>query len=154
MSDLAVLFPNGVDVIVNGELINIKPFTFGQLPKVTQLLQPVIGSLVSSGLVAFDGGDMRIADDWPMRMVEIMAAGEPLVELTALAAKKDRVFMDTIGMDDGVALVRATIEVNADMFSKKILPMVSKAVTAQAGGLPSDNLSLAGIDGATSTVTP
>lgn len=160
MSDLDVLYPQGKEVMVSGEVLVIKPFAFGMLPKVSKHLSPILKNLSASGLIGFLYGDngeatMRVAADWPLRILDIMSdGGEDLVTLTALLVNKPREWMDTIPLDEGVALITTLIEVNADLFAKKVLPMIQREKATSAGATSSVSSSQEVMRKTTSPATP
>ncbi len=123
MADIDVLFP-GKTMTVGGLSLTVVPFSFGKMPEVTQLLQPILKPLSASGIINFsDKGIFSISPTWPAKIIDIMAdAGEPLLKLVSFLADVPRETLDTFGMDDGIDLTRAVIEINADFFIKKVLP--------------------------------
>lgn len=124
--DLKVLFPEGKTVEANGESITLKPFTFGQLPKVMNLIAPVIKQMNQSGVVGAST-TLGAIESW----VDLFASGgESLIGFMAWATGKDRVWFDTMSMDEGVMLMQAIIEVNSDFFGRRILPLITPATAA------------------------
>ncbi len=118
--DLNVLFPVPAMVAVKGEEIHLMPFTFGQLPKAIQLLAPITRALAASGVNATDGISGQLSG-W----VDLLAnAGEDVLALLAWGIKKERSWFDDMSTEDGVVLLRAFVEVNADFFVRKLLPLV------------------------------
>ena len=162
-NDLDTLFP-GQDVTVAGQTITVKPLTFGQLPKATKLLQPVIKALRASGAIGANptsdtekpegapGKGDRLAIDFISSWVDTVAAGgEDLLALVGYAIDKPRDWFDALSMDDGVALVRAVVEVNGDFFGRRVLPML---IAQEDGEKSSPSSSQPGTDAPTSTATP
>ena len=158
MSDLDVLFPEGKEVLVQGESLVIKPYTFGQIARVSKLAYPIVAALQDSGLLKIETiegqANISIASDWPSRIVEIMGlGGEEFLQLVALSIGKPRAWLDTIQIDDGVTLAKAVIEVNSDFFAKRILPLLSVPKNPALDG-DTSSPSLSPTDTETSTVTP
>ena len=127
MTDLETLFP-GREITVGKEALTLGPFAFGQLPKAAKLLQPISASLSDTGVFSVGKVDGEVqfglAADWPMRIVDLLAAGgDGLLDFIAFAANKPREWVDGLGADDGVALTKALLEVNADFFVRRVLPM-------------------------------
>lgn len=146
MNDLDVLYPEGKTVIAKGEVITILPFGFGMLPTVTKKLLPLVELWTEAELVSFtregETVSFKISDDIAARVLPFMeAGGEQFMDLVAYLAKKSRAWLDTVPPHEGVELVKALFEVNADYFTKKILPM-----------LPGQAPTLATSDGAISSV--
>ncbi|WP_298220145.1 DUF6631 family protein [Halothiobacillus sp.] len=122
MSEVDILFPEGKTITIGGEEITIKPLTFGQIPKASKMIAPIIKAMSSAEL----GGQslLDLAGNW----VEIMAVGgEDLIALIGWAINKDRDWFDSLGMDDGINLIKTVIEVNSDFFTKKVIPMLPQA---------------------------
>lgn len=162
MSDLDVLFPEGKTVEVQGESLVIKPYTFGQIAKVSKLAYPIIAALVDTGLLRSDTVDGKthfsVANDWMLRIVEIMGiGGEDLLQLVALSVGKPRVWLDSIQLDEGVSITQSVIEVNSDFFAKRILPKLPAKATespASDGDTSLPNLSETATADETLTDTP
>ena len=128
--DLNVLFPEGTKITIKGEEINLMPFTFGQLPKAIQLLAPITRALAASGVNATDGVSGQLSG-W----VDLLAsAGEDVLALLAWGIKKERCWFDDMSTEDGVMLLRAFVEVNADFFVQKLLPLVGGSQTQAQDG--------------------
>ncbi len=128
MTDLETLFP-GREISAGGEKLTLQPFTFGQLPKAAKLLQPISTSMSDTGVFSVNniGGEVQfgLAPDWPVRIVDLLASGgDGLLDFIAFAANKPREWVDKLGADDGVALTKALMEVNADFFVRRVLPML------------------------------
>ena len=160
MTDLETLFP-GREITVGSETLTLQPFTFGQLPKAAKLLQPISTSLSDTGVFSVGkvGGEVQfgLASDWPMRIVDLLAAGgDGLIDFIAFAANKPREWVDKLGADDGVALTKALLEVNADFFVQRVLPMfgmVQKAATSDGASLSASSSEPVTVE-PTSTDTP
>jgi hypothetical protein len=151
--DLSALLP-GREVTVKGETLVLMPFFFGQLPRAVKLIQPLASALMAANVASFDGTTMRLAADWPLKVPAIVAdGGEALLDLLAFITGKPRAWFDTLGVDEGIALTRAALEVNGDFFVAKVAPMLPVAISPD--GAPSSPGSLtAGTAGATSSTTP
>lgn len=104
-----------VAVEVAGETVAITPFKFGQLPAVARHLQR-IASLMNAGTV-----------DVPTLIAE---GGEDVLALAALAAGKPREWMDTITMDEGIALVAAVVQANREVLEKKLPAALARLTNA------------------------
>lgn len=156
--DLAVLFP-GKEVTAQGETLTVVPFFFGQFPKAIKLMQPVAQALRGSDIMDFsqDGGkvNFKISPDWVLKLPQIMAeGGEALIEMVAFATSKPRKWFDTLPGDEGVNLTKAVLEVNADFFVRKMLPIFGPVASPAIGGSSSAALSEPAIAGTTSAATP
>lgn len=155
--DLAVLFP-ARQVRAGGEVLELKPFTFGQIQKAAKLLQPVAAAVEGAGIFSAskEGGQFqfRLAADWPLHIVELLASGGgDLVAFVAFASAKPREWVEALGIDDGVALTKAIFELNADFFAQRVLPVLG-LVSPSAGANLSASSSQPVIDEPTSTDTP
>ena len=151
MSDMETLFP-GRQVTAGGETLTITPLFFGNVPLATEKLAPVIKA-VSSSLGKPDQSIMDIASSW----VDLLAAGgEDLLMFLAWYVNKPREWFNTIGMDDGLALLQAVYEENVDFFNRRVLPLLARAPaeSPQTGATSSESLFQPGIDEPTSIDTP
>jgi hypothetical protein len=129
--ELEVLFPDQ-ELVISGETVLVKPLKFGQLPKAIKLLKPVSDALQAAGIFALRGeaGNAQFALDpaWPLKIVDMLAVGgEDLLQFLAFAVGKPRAWLDTLDTDDGVKLVKAVFEINADFFVRRVFPMFMPA---------------------------
>ena len=122
-NDLEVLFPDGKVVVANGESIIIKPFTFGQIPKVVGTVKKLAGVVQGDQIDVLDA---------------IEKGGEDLLALAAFVVGKPREWFDGVPTDEGVELLKAIFEVNLDFFAKRVRPLLPTFL------LPSDESNPAG----------
>lgn len=116
-SELEKLFPRGVSLTIAGEPLTINPLKVGQLPGFLRAITPVMQQI---------SGD-RI--DW---WAVIGDRGGDLLSAIAIAVGKPREWVDDLDADDAVLLASTVIEVNADFFTRKVMPRLS-ALFAQVG---------------------
>ena len=122
-NDLEVLFPEGKTVTVAGEPITVKPFTFGQIPKVVGTVKKLAGVVQGDQIDVLDA---------------IEKGGEDLLALAAFVVGKPREWFDEVPTDEGVELLKAIFEVNLDFFAKRVRPLLPTFL------LPSDESNPAG----------
>lgn len=123
--EIQTLFPGKEVILSDGEIINMKPFTFGQLPKamkIGQKLGMLLADLYKQG--KFEDQSNVSAN----LMVIIGEGGEDLIELMGLGIGKPRAWFDNLQGDDGITLTIAFLEVNIDFFTKKMMPQLSAAI--------------------------
>lgn len=115
MSDLDIIFPNGIELELSGKQVTVKKFKFGQLPKVMKALK----TIAEPAIAAIQKGQqpdlalfMEIGADISGDLMQLMAdcIGQPLS------------FIEDLDPDEGIKLISAFLEVNADFFIKKVLP--------------------------------
>ena len=157
MTDLETLFP-GREISAGGETLTLSPFKFGQLPTATRLLKPVASALSAGGVFSIQsvGGEAQflLASDWPLKVVELVAdGGEDVLKFVAFAAGKPLEWVNGLDADDGIALAKAVLEVNADFFVRRVLPLLGMGQPS-AGAILSESSSPAVTDAPTSTDTP
>jgi hypothetical protein len=141
--DLKVLFP-GQDITVGGETLTVKPFAFGLLPRVVQLLRKITDALKAPSV----------------DVLQVMeAGGSDLMDLLALTTGKPRAWIDALPLDEGVLLTGTVLEVNRDVFTKAVVPRLSGLFSAlglepSTGATSSESSSQPATDGPTSSPTP
>ncbi len=155
--ELAILFP-GREISAGGETFTLSPFKFGQLPTATRLLKPVAGALSAGGVFSIQNvaGETQflLASDWPLKVVELIAdGGEDVLKFVAFASGKPIEWVNGLDADEGIALAKAVLEVNADFFVRRVLPLLGMGQPS-AGAISSESSSPAVTDAPTSTDTP
>ena len=128
MSDeLQTLFP-GKDVVIAGQTVCVRPFSFGQLPKVMKLM----GRLSAPVLAAQNAGE-KID---PMVLFGLLAdGGDELIELMASSSGLQVSTIKNLESDEGIVLLAAFIEVNGSFFVQKVLPLVKELAQKHNLGL-------------------
>ena len=115
MSDLDIIFPNGLELELGGQQITVKKFKFGQLPKVMKADK----SLAGPAIEAIQSGNQPNLETF----LEIGAAASgDLISLMAECIGKPVSFVEDLDPDEGIKLISAFLEVNADFFTKRVLP--------------------------------
>lgn len=122
--DLKTLIPTDA-VTINGEPVEVRPFKFKHLPKVS--------ALVSRYFVLFQGD---VSANLPA-LVE--TAGEDLFSLIEWSTGKDRAFVEELDADAGMELLTKVIDVNLDFFARKVAPLIGELMTLPAGASASSN---------------
>lgn len=117
MSDLEKLLPQGVSLTIAGETLTVKPLKVGQLPGFLRAITPVMQQITGTGI------------DW---WAVIGERGGDLLSAIAIAVGKPRDWVDDLDADDAVLLASTVIEVNADFFTRQVMPRLS-ALFAQVG---------------------
>lgn len=118
-SELEILFPQGIDVNLKNEVINIKPFKLGQLPAVMKVMQKVANPIQQSMLT-------NVSQDANFLLSLIADFGDELIKLIALIIKKPIEFVEDLDQDETVILLKSIIEVNKDFFSKRVTPLIQQ----------------------------
>ena len=141
--DLKVLFP-GTEITVGGETLTVKPFAFGLLPRVIQLLRKV-----TDGLKGPFVDVLQIMED----------GGGDLMDLLAVTTGKPRAWVDALPLDEGVLLTSTVLEVNRDVFTKAVVPRLTALFDAlglvpSTGETSSASSSQPDTAGPTSSPTP
>ena len=109
MTELDILVPPGHELSIAGELIIIKPLKVGQMPAFLRVISPVMKHL--------RGGQSR----WQ----ELGGGGgDVLLAARAIAVGKPRTWVDDLAADDAILLATKVIEVNADFFTRTVLPKI------------------------------
>jgi hypothetical protein len=117
--ELEILFEGPKTFQVGDETITIRPFKFGELPKVIALLRSVGGTFAhhksQNTLNTVEG------------MMDIIAVGgENLIASLAMNTGKPREYFDTLDMDVGTQIMIDFVGINIGFFTKRVLPMLQK----------------------------
>ena len=107
MSDLNTLIPQGVELTIGGEALAIKPLKVGQMPAFLRAISPVMQHLT------------RLEIDWLLLFGE---HGEDLLSAMGIAVGKPRQWIDELAADEAILLAAKVIEVNADFFTRTVMP--------------------------------
>ena len=131
MSDLETLIPPGVELVIGGEALTIKPLKVGQMPAFLRAIAPAIQELTSPEI------------DWLRLFGE---RGDDLLSAIAIAVGRPRTWLDELAADDAILLAAKVIEVNADFFTRTVIPKLgnvfaplNRAPLAAAGSTPSSS---------------
>ena len=133
MSDLETLIQHGVELVIDGELLAIKPLKVGQMPAFLRAITPVMQQIGGDGI------------DWLALFGE---RGDDLLTAVSIAVGKPRAWVDELAADEAILLAAKVIEVNADFFTRTVMPRLngemggliartSATVAATAGSTPS-----------------
>ena len=107
MTDLEKLIPQDTLVQVAGEIIAISPLKVGQLPAFLRVISPVMAQLSQPQI------------NWLALFGE---RGDDLLNAIGIAVKKPREWVDDLAADDALLLAAKVIEVNADFFTRTVIP--------------------------------
>jgi hypothetical protein len=129
MNDLDTLVPQGIELVIDGEPLVIKPLKVGQLPGFLRAISPVMQQISSTEI------------DWLALFGE---RGDDLLSAIAIAVGKPRAWVDELAADEAILLAAKVIEVNADFFTRTVMPRLDgvltaglKVPTAKVGSTPS-----------------
>ena len=129
MNDLDTLVPQGIELVIDGERLVIKPLKVGQLPGFLRAISPVMQQISSTEI------------DWLALFGE---RGDDLLSAIAIAVGKPRAWVDELAADEAILLAAKVIEVNADFFTRTVMPKLDgvlaagmKVPPAKAGSTPS-----------------
>jgi len=110
MSDLEVLIPQAVELIIDDEMLAIKPLKVGQIPAFLRAISPVMQQIGGDGI------------DWLALFGE---RGDDLLTAIAIAVAKPRAWVDALDADQAILLAAKVIEVNADFFTRTVMPRLN-----------------------------
>lgn len=119
MSDLNTLIPQVVELTIGGETLAIKPLKVGQMPAFLRAVSPVMQHLTGPEI------------DWLLLFGE---HGEDLLTAIGIAVSKPRTWVDELAADEAILLAAKVIEVNADFFTRTVIPRLD-GLFAQAKNL-------------------
>lgn len=143
MSELDSLVPRAIELVVGGEPLAIQPLKVGQLPGFVRAISPVLQPLMGGSGMNSTGSGI----DW---LTLLGTHGDDLLAAIAIAVGKPRAWVDGLAADEAILVAAKVIEVNADFFTRTVLPQLDSlfgAATlppslttragATAGSLPS-----------------
>ncbi|MHA6846379.1 hypothetical protein [Ralstonia syzygii] len=107
MDDLDKLIPQPAELIVGVETLAIQPLKVGRLPAFLRAISPTLQQLKAPQI------------DWLGLFIE---HGDDLLQAVAIAADKPRAWVDALAADEAILLAAKVVEVNADFFTRTVLP--------------------------------
>ena len=107
MTDLEKLIPQDTLVQVAGETVAISPLKVGQLPAFLRVISPVMAQLSQPQI------------NWLALFGE---RGDDLLNAIGIAVRKPREWVDDLAADDALLLAARVMEVNADFFTRTVIP--------------------------------
>ena len=119
MSAFDAFPPSPVMLDVGGESLEITPIRVGEMPALIKAVRPFAGQLSAES-------------DWLVLLAE---HGESLLCALAVAARRERAWVERLSLDDAVRLAAALFEVNADFFVQRLAPAVQHAAARVNGRL-------------------
>nr|CUV31823.1 conserved protein of unknown function [Ralstonia solanacearum] len=129
MDDLDKLIPQPAELVVGGEALAIQPLKVGRLPAFLRAISPTLLQLNAPQI------------DWLGLFIE---HGDDLLQAVAIAADKPRAWVDALAADEAILLAAKVVEVNADFFTRTVLPrldglfgQVVRAGPEPSGSMPS-----------------
>ena len=146
MDDLQVLLPNR-DIKIGEEVITLRPFSFGAIPKVMSHIQdisyiftnipPEVLELLrqeESKDSVLDAQSVMSAEliDYMSTIIEV--GGDNVFNLMALATNKPVDWIKDLSLDEGISLLIDIFEINYDFFEKRFKPVMAN-VTGRAKNL-------------------
>lgn len=114
MSDLEALIPQSIELVIDGEPLAIKPLKVGQMPGFLRAISPVMHQLIVTDI------------DWLALFGE---RGDDLLSAIAIAVGKPRAWVDELAADEAILLAAKVIEVNADFFTRTVIPKLDGLFT-------------------------
>ena len=139
MSDLDTLIPQAVELVIDGEPLAIKPLKVGQMPGFLRAISPVMQQLTASDI------------DWLALFGE---RGDDLLSAIAIAVGKPRAWVDELAADEAILLAAKVIEVNADFFTRTVMPRLDGVLAAGARAPGATQVNAAAKVGMTGGSTP
>lgn len=119
------MFPQSKEVAVKGDTLVIKPFGFGQFPKLIKILK---GANFGAGQTETTGTAIVEATA-KLDVIDMLTENADVVlDICALASRKPRDWFDDVPAEEGVALAMAILSVNVDFFVNRLQPMLVGAL--------------------------
>jgi hypothetical protein len=129
MDSLQKIIGDPVRIDIAGGREDIKPIKTRELPKLFKVIKPILSDLQEL-FKRLPTGDDEISKKFILSY--LMESSDQLVEAiiqaTAIAARKERDWVDDLDLDDLVLLIGALIEVNGDFLAHRVLPRFADAM--------------------------
>jgi len=132
-SELEVLMPPVVELTIGGETLTLQPLKVGQLPAFLRAVGPILSKLSAPEI------------DW---LALLGLRGDDLLTALAIATGKPRAWVDDLAADEAILLAAKVLEVNADFFTRTVLPKLDglfpqgliggQPIPERAGSIPSN----------------
>ncbi len=119
MDDLDKLIPQPAELTVGGESLVILPLKVGRLPDFLRAITPTLQQLNTPQI------------DWLGLFIE---HGDDLLQAVAIAVGKPRTWVDDLAADEAILLAAKVVEVNADFFTRTVLPRLNVLIDQVASG--------------------
>lgn len=110
------------EITVAGEVLTLKPLRIGQLPAFVRTISPVITSVSTPPI------------DWLQLLGD---HGDAVLAALAIALDRPRAWVEQLEAGDALWLISQVIEVNADFFTRQVLPQLDRLLPATPGSTPS-----------------
>ena len=114
MTELEELIPQSTELAIHGDTLAIKPLKVGQMPAFLRVISPIMQHLTRTDI------------DWLRLFGE---QGDDLLSAIAIAVAKPRPWVDDLAADEAILLAAKVIEVNADFFTRTVLPKLEGLFT-------------------------
>lgn len=111
METLEKIAPVPVTITVAGESLTISPIKTRELPRMLKAVKPIAAEIQAEDVAG-----------------ALLANADCLIEAVAIGARKPRVWVDELDLDDLVMLASAVLEVNGDFFVRAVLPGATEAM--------------------------
>jgi hypothetical protein len=115
MSDLETLIPQAVELVIDGEPLAIKPLKVGQMPAFLRAISPVMQQITAMA-----------STGWRCSASAATTCCRP----SSIAVGKPRAWVDELAADEAILLAAKVIEVNADFFTRTVMPEARRSVRA------------------------
>ena len=106
-NELEALVPPVVEITIGGETLTLQPLKVGQLPAFLRAAGPILSKLSAPEI------------DW---LALLGMRGDDLLTALAIATGKPRAWIDDLAADEAILLAAKVLEVNADFFTRTVLP--------------------------------
>lgn len=118
--ELEVLFPQGKQITVKGETLNVTPFKLGELPKLFKIVEPIFGSIQEL---------TNLGSNKALLFTSLMSKdGESFILLASMGIRKPVEWVNDLDLDEAADVLLTVIEVNLSFFVQKVLPNLNERV--------------------------
>ncbi len=108
-------------VQVAGEAVAITPVRVAELERFAHAIAPLLD-------------DLAAAENDTLDVIGMLRRHPgPVIDAVVVGARKPRVWVEALGVDELVELAGAIAAVNADFFTRAVIPALTRAMTRLAG---------------------
>ncbi len=121
MKTLEKIVPTPVRIDIADERLSLTPIKTRELPAMMRAIAPILAEIQK--------GDILGA---------LATNADSMVDAVSIGSRKPREWVDELDLDDLVAVAGAVLEVNADFFVRRVMPILTTAIESVTRAIGSE----------------